>query len=135
MKKWSGAAAVCLNENNEVLMVKSFGSDAWAVPSGGMEEGETPEECCAREVMEETGYEIEIMGQLFFKKAVIKGYQVETYYFNVKKLKNSSGINDPDKTIEKTAWMSQTQIENVNHVYPEDKNLLKSVMKRVDVQN
>ncbi|KIL51669.1 phosphohydrolase [Jeotgalibacillus alimentarius] len=68
MKKWSGAAAVCLNEHNEVLMVKSIHSNAWAVPSGGIESGETPEACCIREVMEETGYEVEIIDHLFVKK-------------------------------------------------------------------
>ncbi len=128
MKKWSGAAAVCLNENNKLLMVRSYGSDAWAIPSGGIEEGETPEECCIREVMEETGYEIEILDQLFLKNTVIKGYQVETYYFIVKKCGVSRGISDPDKIIEESAWVSLSEVGNLNHLYPEDLKLLQKVM-------
>ncbi|RSD28462.1 NUDIX hydrolase [Mesobacillus subterraneus] len=50
MKEWHGAAAVCIDENNKVLMVKGQNSNAWTVPSGGIEEYETPKECCVREV-------------------------------------------------------------------------------------
>ena len=56
-------------------MVKSIASEAWAVPSGGIEEGESPEECCIREVKEETGYDVfEIVENLFIKEVEIKGY-------------------------------------------------------------
>ncbi len=33
----------------------------WSVPSGGQEQGESSEDCCIREVFEETGYLAEIM--------------------------------------------------------------------------
>ena len=64
MKSWSGSAAICINEQREVLMVNSFGSEEWAVPSGGIEEGESPEECCIREVKEETGYDVKVIEHL-----------------------------------------------------------------------
>ncbi|WP_231687655.1 NUDIX domain-containing protein [Bacillus sp. CHD6a] len=69
----------------------------WSVPSGGIEIGETPEECCIREVKEETGYEVRIIERLFIKESVIKGINVNTHYFNVEKIGESEGINDPDK--------------------------------------
>lgn len=75
MKEWFGSAAVCINENNEVLMVKSYHSNAWAIPSGGIEKGETPEECCVREVMEETGYRVAIEDKLFVKKLPLPIYK------------------------------------------------------------
>ncbi|WP_214845376.1 NUDIX domain-containing protein [Exiguobacterium sp. S90] len=65
MREWYGAATVCVNEKNEVLMIKSYGSEAWAVPSGGIEPGETAAECCVREVMEETGYHVKVKQNLF----------------------------------------------------------------------
>ncbi|TFE00564.1 NUDIX hydrolase [Jeotgalibacillus salarius] len=129
MRKWYGTAAVCLNENNEVLMVKSHDSDAWAVPSGGIEEGETPEECCVREVMEETGYEVKITDHLFMKETMIKGIEVKTHYFKVDKIGKSRGIDDPDKIIELAEWMSLSHVEDMKHVYPEDKKFLLEVMK------
>ncbi|MDN4607244.1 NUDIX hydrolase [Sporosarcina highlanderae] len=46
MKSWSGSAGICINEQKEMLMVRSVGTEKWAVPSGGIEVGESPEECC-----------------------------------------------------------------------------------------
>ena len=36
----------------------------WTLPGGGMERGESPAECCVREVLEETGYHVELTGLL-----------------------------------------------------------------------
>lgn len=129
MKEWFGSAAVCINENNEILMVKGYNSDEWAIPSGGIEEGETPEECCVREVMEETGYKVVILDKLFIKETTIKGIKVKTHYFKVKKVGESQGINDPDKIIEEVDWKSLSEIEMVEHAYPEDIELLVNIIK------
>ncbi|GAA0496477.1 hypothetical protein GCM10008986_24250 [Salinibacillus aidingensis] len=32
MKEWLGSAAICFNENTEVLMVRSNDSEGWSVP-------------------------------------------------------------------------------------------------------
>ncbi|MCM3759032.1 NUDIX hydrolase [Sporosarcina aquimarina] len=81
MKSWLGSAGICFNEKNELLMVKCQESEEWAVPSGGIEEGESPEECCIREVKEETGYDVSILEQLLVKETSITGIEVKTYYF------------------------------------------------------
>jgi 8-oxo-dGTP diphosphatase len=128
MKEWYGAAGICMNENNEVLMVKAKSSNAWAIPSGGIEKGESPEECCVRELKEETGYTVRIMKQLFVKDAMVKGYHVNTYYFLVEKYGDSSGIDDPDGLIEEYRWLSLGGIENVEHAYPEDIEVLKKLL-------
>ncbi|WP_143014472.1 MULTISPECIES: NUDIX hydrolase [unclassified Paenibacillus] len=50
-----------------LLMVKQYverGDIVWNFPGGGIEEGETPEEACVREVQEETGYVIQIVDLL-----------------------------------------------------------------------
>lgn len=58
-----------LIRGKEILMVKQHverGDIVWNFPGGGIEEGETPEQACIREVKEETGYQIEIT-RLFLK--------------------------------------------------------------------
>lgn len=129
MREWFGSAAVCLNEDREILMVKSFDSEKWAVPSGGIEKGESPEECCIREVKEETGYDIVVEDNLFNKEIEIKEIKVKTYYFKVKKLGESEGINDPDKIIVAAEWKSLSDIQAIQHVYPEDLEFLVDFLK------
>ena len=129
MKEWFGSAAICINENKEVLMVKASNSESWAIPSGGIEQGETPEECCIREVKEETGYDIVIEDSLFIKEIEIKGYKVKTYYFKVEKTGESEGINDPDNIIVDAGWKSLRDIQNIQHAYPEDLEVLVNFLK------
>jgi len=55
-------AAVLVNEDNEVLMMqeaKPSCSGQWYLPAGRMEPGETIQEAVKREVLEETGLDIE----------------------------------------------------------------------------
>ena len=40
---------------DKVLLVHEEKVDQWLIPGGGLEEGETPEQCCIRELAEETG--------------------------------------------------------------------------------
>ncbi|MCA1054257.1 NUDIX hydrolase [Rossellomorea aquimaris] len=120
MKEWVGSAAICFNEDKEVLMVRGNDSEAWAVPSGGVEEGESPEECCVREVKEETGYDVKVLERLFVKETVIQGIDVKTYYFKVETLGESGGIEDPDGTIVEACWKSLTELQDLVHMYPED---------------
>ncbi len=40
----------------------------WSIPSGGKEQAETFEECCIREIKEETGYTVDIVEEIKVKK-------------------------------------------------------------------
>lgn len=56
-----GAQVVIFNENaRKVLLVKREDFRIWTVPGGRVEAGETAEEAGCREVLEETGYSIQI---------------------------------------------------------------------------
>ena len=43
-------------KNSLMLISHEVNTDYYLIPDGGLEENETPEECCVREVCEETGY-------------------------------------------------------------------------------
>lgn len=54
------AAALIYNDKGEVFLIKNAKwGDAWQIPGGHIELGETAEEALKREIMEETGYEID----------------------------------------------------------------------------
>lgn len=57
------AAGIVKNENNEILMVKTH-NDSWVFPGGQVEVGENVIDGVKREIMEETGIEVEV-GELF----------------------------------------------------------------------
>lgn len=56
-------AGIVINENDEVLMVKTH-SAGWVFPGGQVEVGENVIDAVKREVMEETGVDIEV-GEVF----------------------------------------------------------------------
>jgi ADP-ribose pyrophosphatase YjhB (NUDIX family) len=55
-----GSCAVIFDQKREkVLLTKRSDNGLWCLPGGRMEPGESIEECCRREVFEETGLDIE----------------------------------------------------------------------------
>lgn len=53
-KTRDGCRAIVIKDG-KILLTHERNSGWWLLPGGGLEEGETPEECCVREVEEETG--------------------------------------------------------------------------------
>ncbi|GIM92789.1 NUDIX domain-containing protein [Paractinoplanes toevensis] len=49
------AGALFRDAGGHIMMVRTHYQDAWEIPGGMVEEGETPSEACAREVREELG--------------------------------------------------------------------------------
>jgi len=56
-----GSSCVVINEKEEVLLVLREDFRIWALPGGGVEPDETPEQAAVRETLEETGYLVEIL--------------------------------------------------------------------------
>jgi len=80
-------AAVAVNNHGEILLVKRKkepGVGLWSLPGGFQEYDETPEQCCLRELKEETGLDGEIIGWAgnvmgknpFYKSVLVMGYRV-----------------------------------------------------------
>lgn len=127
MNHWRGAAACCQNENHEILMVLQGKPDEkfkWSVPSGGIETGETFEECCVREVWEETGYKVKVTEKLFEKRGQSYGWNVEVHYYLVIVVSGAACLQDPDGLIHEVAWKSGTDIVDLDLSFPEDREFL-----------
>ncbi|PKR76847.1 DNA mismatch repair protein MutT [Halalkalibacillus sediminis] len=129
MKKWEGSSGVCVNENNEILMVlqgKPEETKMWSVPSGGKEEGESFEECCIREIEEETGYHVRVVDRVKVKdmKSPRADIDVEVHYFQVEIVGGEEKIQDPDELIYEIDWKSVEEIRELDLGFPEDREFL-----------
>ena len=60
-------ACAALIVGSQILMVRHVesGSEYWTLPGGGIEPGETPEQCAERELLEETGVKAHAIEQLW----------------------------------------------------------------------
>lgn len=54
--------AVVLDGQGRIALVHRKDNGLWALPGGGMELGESMEDCAVREVKEETGLDVELIG-------------------------------------------------------------------------
>ena len=57
------AGAVVLVDGR-CLVLRRTATDEWIIPKGHLEQGERPEDAAVREVREETGFEIRILGPM-----------------------------------------------------------------------
>jgi ADP-ribose pyrophosphatase YjhB (NUDIX family) len=57
----AGAFAVIFDDHDRVLLCHRRDIDAWNLPGGGVEEGETPWDATVREVHEEVGVDAEVV--------------------------------------------------------------------------
>lgn len=65
-----------------ILLTHETNSGWWLMPGGGLEEGETPEECCVREVEEETGYIVRPLHQFLTLYEYYEEYRYVSHYFS-----------------------------------------------------
>lgn len=65
-------------ENGKILLSYETNTDVYMTPGGGLEAGETLEECCVRELKEETGYDIMPVKRFI----VINEYCFDTLYIS-----------------------------------------------------
>lgn len=79
-KTRTGCRAVILREG-KILLSHETGTGWWLVPGGGLEQGETPEECCIREVEEETGLLVKPLRQFLTLYEYYEEYRYISHYF------------------------------------------------------
>lgn len=113
-------AAAFIIKDKKILMVKVFYDNHyfWTLPGGGIENGETPEQACIRELKEETGIDGEIVRPLTIQFRTNGGKE---YSFLCKmKDENQVAINgyDPDEPegigVQETAWKTYEELSEID---------------------
>lgn len=96
-------------DDGKILLVTTPGHSVYSFPKGHMEEGETKEETAKREVLEETGYEIEFVRELsnitYSHKKLNEDIRI--FMFLSKIIKK---VNDGEDDVEKR-WFSIEEAE------------------------
>jgi 8-oxo-dGTP diphosphatase len=69
--------AVIIPRNNEILLVRHVKDDRqyWLIPGGGVDFGETVDECAKREIKEETNIDVKLIKLLFVSESVSTEYE------------------------------------------------------------
>lgn len=132
MSNWKGAAGVCINEKNEVLLVLQGvpGEEKkWTVPAGGIEGAETVEQCCTREFFEETGLSIRVIEKLSMRAGEYEDSKVsfEVIYFKVEVTGGEIVRHQEDEWIADVAWKPIAEIRELEMTYPDDAELIESL--------
>jgi 8-oxo-dGTP diphosphatase len=123
---WEGASCICVHEGKLLMVLQGTPEEEkrWSTPSGGLEIGETLEECCIREVWEETGYVVKIKEKLHIKEGVSFGIQFKVQYFLAQAISGSPVIQDPDGLIHDIRWVSFEELQLLTLSFPEDREML-----------
>ena len=68
-------------QDEKLLVSREEISDYWMLPGGGLEKDETLTECCAREVLEETGYLVEPIEEFLVMNEYYGEYRYISHFF------------------------------------------------------
>lgn len=68
------ASGLLVNDKDEVLLQKRSDFKTWGLPGGALEFGETAEEACIREFLEETGLKVKVRSLLGISTNQIQHY-------------------------------------------------------------
>lgn len=79
--KTRGACRGIVVSGDKILLTYEVNTDQWFIPGGGMESGESSEECCVRELAEETGYLVEPKQHFLTIHEYYEEWFFESHYF------------------------------------------------------
>jgi 8-oxo-dGTP diphosphatase len=105
--------AAILRQGDQILLIQQQGphdaSAAWALPGGLVEDGELLTEALQREVREETGLQVRVVGSLAYTVQVdnrLEGDQLLAFVFEIQTWTGALQPDDPDQHILDAAFFS-----------------------------
>lgn len=116
---------VIIYKDNKVLLSKGRDADFWYPGGGKLEDNETLEECCKREVMEEIGQKVKIFDIMYVEEFYAKdGNRNLELFFLAEPLPESKYNQhyrdqgpEKDGGIKENRWFSKDDMKKVT-VYP-----------------
>lgn len=78
------ACRAVIVQEGKILLSRETKEDLWMIPGGGLEEGETPEECCIRETEEETGIVVKPLRRYLTIREYYEEYCYVSHYYECK---------------------------------------------------
>jgi 8-oxo-dGTP diphosphatase len=131
-----GAFALVINNKNQLLLARRNEDDKnhpfhlkWAIPGGGIEFGERPEETAIREVFEETAVRAEIVDKRPVVKSIVnKEHEKQTIllFYKARYLSGDNQHNYEPGTAE-TKWFAYEEIDFTECI-PDLKELLDDML-------
>jgi ADP-ribose pyrophosphatase YjhB (NUDIX family) len=76
-----GAGALFRDAGDRVLLVKPTYKEAWEIPGGAIEVGESPRACCRRELIEELGLDLAPGRLLVFDWLPVEAHRPDGWMF------------------------------------------------------
>ncbi len=138
-KEFCASAFVINPVNKKILLVYHNDFDRWVQPGGHIEKNETPEETALREVWEETGVKIKLIGERFPREQdfirplgiqrnrTLKGkIHIDIIYAAVPI--NKIDHTDTDNDVVKVGWFSRNDLERIK-VFPDIKITMDYILK------
>lgn len=133
MSKWIGAAGICINGRNEVLLALQGPVDdekKWGLPSGPIEAGETLEQSCIREFSEVTGLDGRILKSAGVQKDSFDDADVsmELHYFLVEAVGGQLTVPADDPWIQDIVWQPLGNLDNLDLADPREAEMIRSLL-------
>ena len=106
------SAGGIIYHNGKFLTIKWFSEGTTELPKGTIESGETPEQACVREVLEETGYNVHIVAPLIVSNFMIDWHddrviEKKVHYFLLKRADDLEPVtNREDNEDFENTWLS-----------------------------
>ena len=94
-----GARGIVIREDGKIAIFNKSNKNEYKLPGGGLENEETPEKAFQREVLEETGCEVEIIENLGITEEYksLNNFKQISYVFVGKVLKDTKQLNVTEK--------------------------------------
>lgn len=109
-----GARGIVIREDGKIAVFNKSNKNEYKLPGGGIEENENPEDAFKREVLEETGCEVEILNCLgtIEEHKTLGNFKQISYVFVGKVLKDTNQLHITEKERDEGAKLLWETPEN-----------------------